>query len=470
MSDSDEKDYKDYKADSKNSGHKADSNNNDSGYKGYDSKYDDPDLKNSDLDHKGYYNADAKSNKNCRGDMNENDINILTNIISKYNIHKDSTNHPLYNKRLDALKEKIKTPKFNIHDFPIFDEVKNIITKCVDNNLYGKIIGPIKLQISWLLIDNESVIDFINYNVNNVTNNVTNNTFNLKTYIKQLNPGWDVTKNGVTTALSVYKSGVDADIDNLTDEDKENIKINWDKIRLYFMDIEQDDKSSKEVKNDSNHEKTVDVDDLADLAASYLKLIGFFRIEKNRMEKAYSSYKRRTGEVTPKNYLKKIFNLNDNEHFKDVNLMNITGETAKKHLECNEIKAKEFGEVIEDIFRNKNINAELTKTELDDIIDYFELFCNTYNPRNNVIRCTKAMPCVNNNYGGNSYNGGDHIAPGKDDIISSKPVKQNVKKNTKKKRKEKKRKVSKQKRIKYRNKNRTKIKKGSKIQTKKRKI
>ena len=241
------------------------------------------------------------------------------------------------------------------------------------------------------------------------------------------------------------------------------------------MDIEDDDKSSKDVKNDSKYEKTVDVDvdDIATLAASYLKLIGFFRIEKTRMEKIISVIKTKTGNntVTPKTYLKKIFNLNDNQHFKHVNLMKITGETAKKHLECNEIKAKEFGKVIENIFESKkDINAELDQNDLSAIINYFELFCNTYNPRNNVIRCTKAMPCVNNNYGGNSYNGGDHIAPGKDDIISSKPVKQNVKKNTKKKRKEKKRKVSKQKRIKYRNKNRTKIKKGSKIQTKKRKI
>ena len=214
------KDYKD--SDSKNSGHKADSKYDDPdsknpGYKGYDdSKYDDSDSKKSVFDD----NADAKSNKNCRGDMNENDINILTNIISKYNIHKDSKNHLLYGVRLDALKEKIKTPDFNIHDFPIFDEVKNIITKCVGNDLHGKIIGPVKLQISWLLIDNESVIDFINYNVNNVTNNVTNNTFNLDTYIKQLAPGWNVTKNGVTTVLSAYKSVVNTDISNLTDDEK----------------------------------------------------------------------------------------------------------------------------------------------------------------------------------------------------------------------------------------------------------
>lgn len=468
--------YKDYKdPDSKNPDYNRyyDDSNNPDYNRYYDSKNSDykADSKKYDSYDKRYYNDDAKSNKNCRGDMNENDINNLINIINKYNIAKKDKNNPLYYNRLDALKEKIKTPNFNIDDFPIFDEVKNIITKCVDEKLYGKIIGPIKLQITWLLIDNESVIDFINYNVNNVTNN----TFNLRKYIKQLNPGWDFKKQTVTGVLGAYEPVVQEDIDKLTHDNKENIKKNWDKIRLYFMDIEPDDKSSKEVKGDSKNEKTVDVsvDEIATLAASYLKLIGFFRIEKTGVEKLSKALKNLIKQdVTPKNYLKKIFNLNDNQHFKDVNLMNITGETAKKHLECNKEKAKEFGDLIETIFeKKKDINAELTSDELRDIVKYFELFCNTYNPPNNVIRCTNEdMLCDNNKYGGNSYNGGDHIAPGKDDIISSKPVKQNVKKNTKKKRKEKKRKVSKQKRIKYRNKNRTKIKKGSKIQTKKRKI
>lgn len=455
--DSKNPDYNRYYDDSKNPDYNRYDDSKNSDYKADSKKYD--------SDDKRYYNDDAKSNNKC---MTNNDLRTLISIISKYNIAEDNTTHHLYNKSLDALKKSLTTtPDFNIHEFPIFKELKNVITKCVDDTLQGG-IGPIKIQISWLLIDKKSFIDFITDKVGYLDNL---SKFDEYINILKKETTWkDFTKNTIINRISTNTREI-----KLDEQQKENIKKNWDKIRLYFMDIEPVDKSSKEVKGDSKNEKTVDVsvDEIATLAASYLKLIGFFRIKQTRMEKIISVIKKKTGNntVTPKNYLKKIFNLNDNQHFKDVNLMKITGETAKKHLECNKEKAKEFGKVIEDIFENKKVNDELTPYELDYIIEYFEIFCNTYNPSNNVIKCiNKDMPCDNNKYGGNSYNGGDHIAPGKDDIISSKPVKQNVKKNTKKKRKEKKRKVSKQKRIKYRNKNRTKIKKGSKIQTKKRKI